>query len=217
MLTPALAAAGFNVQLRLRDVGPEDAEADLVVVLGGPMGVFESQKFPFLADEIALLRQRLRSNRATLGICLGAQLLASAAGARVYPGRSGFELGVHSVQLTEAGRRDPLLRAAPPNWIVAHWHGDTFDAVPGGTHLALNERYEYQGFRLGNSWGFQFHPELDAETLTRWLEEVPEDISRAGKNVAEIIRTEVPRLRAAEPLNAKLLASWFQEISKTKR
>jgi GMP synthase (glutamine-hydrolysing) len=145
---------------------------------------------------------------------LGAQLLASAAGARIYPGDRGFELGIHPVHLTATARRDPVFGDLPTDWFVAHWHGDTFDSVPGAIALASSEQYEQQAFRLGNAWGLQFHPELDAQTFVNWLKAAPDDVARAGKSERELVQTEVPRLRAAERTNAKFLESLARQISK---
>jgi GMP synthase (glutamine-hydrolysing) len=141
-----------------------------VVVLGGPMGVYETSKHPFLREEIKLLREVLRREIPTLGICLGSQLLAAAALARVYKGPR-KEIGWFPIQMREAARKDPLLKACPAETLVFHWHGDTFDLPPGASHLASSDRYVHQAFRVGEkAWGFQFHFEVTEPMIRDWVE-----------------------------------------------
>ncbi|NPC86452.1 type 1 glutamine amidotransferase, partial [Pyxidicoccus fallax] len=106
LLGPALEAAGFSLVTRFRSVRREDVSADLVVVMGGPMGVYEADQHPFLHEEQSLLTERLANELPCLGICLGAQLLASAAGAEVFPGKNGFEVGVAPVRWTQDALKD---------------------------------------------------------------------------------------------------------------
>ena len=196
-LRPALERAGFRVVERLGPPSPGDARAELVVLMGGPMGVYEADRHPQLAAELELLSARLRAGRPSLGICLGAQLLAHAAGARVFPGAAGLELGVMPVRVTDEGARDPLFAGIPAELPVAHWHGDTFEPVPGATLLASTGRYPQQAFRIGRSLGLQFHPELDVAALRGWLALHPEAPAQAGKSLAGIEAEELPRLEAA--------------------
>lgn len=166
---PALRRCGFAFERRLRTVRPSDATADLLVVLGGSMSAAALQTHPFLAAELALLAERLALGLPCLGICLGAQLLARAAGARVVRGEHGIELGALPVTWNAAGLADPALGLREPTMVVAHWHEDTFTPVPGAVPLASSARYEQQAFRIGSSYAFQFHLELDAGAFARWL------------------------------------------------
>jgi len=140
---------------------------DLIVVLGGPIGVSDEPAYPFLRDELRLLERRLAAERPTLGICLGAQLMARALGAWVYPAPE-KEIGWGEVQLTEAGRNGPLRHfvGAP----VLHWHGDTFD-LPEGTELLVStDICPNQAFSLGRqALACQFHTEINGRDLERWL------------------------------------------------
>ena len=128
---PVLLEAGWTIQACHVADGLPDArdwrDADLCIVLGGPMGVHDGAAYPFLSRELELVRSRLGEGRPLLGICLGAQLMAQALGAAVYAGKA-KEIGWGGLQLTEAGAASPLaaLRGAP----VLHWHGDTFDLPP---------------------------------------------------------------------------------------
>jgi GMP synthase (glutamine-hydrolysing) len=198
LLAPALQAVGFSLVKRCRAVRREDVDAELVVVLGGLMGVHEADRHPFLHEELALLRERLALERPVLGLCLGAQMLADAAGAEVFPGKNGLEVGVAPVRWTKEGLADPVLAGVRPRTPVAHWHQDTYKPVPGATLLASTDRYSQQAFRLGDSYGFQFHLELSADEFDRWLTRRAEALAASGKKVDEL-RAQVPRLRAAAP------------------
>jgi GMP synthase (glutamine-hydrolysing) len=197
LLGPALQQAGFTLVKRFRMTRREDVDAELVVVMGGHMGVYEADQHPFLNEELALLSERLANERPCLGICLGAQMLAAAAGAEVFPGKNGFEVGALPVRWTQEGLKDPVIAGVRPRTVMAHWHQDTFKPVPGATLLASTDRYTQQAFRLGKSYGFQFHMELGAEELDRWLTQWSDSIVQQGKDVKEL-RAQVPKLKAAE-------------------
>lgn len=143
-------------------------DADLLVVLGGPIGVYDREDYPFLDDEIDVVRARLLAGKPVLGICLGAQIMAAALGAKVYPGRNGKELGWSALSLTAAGMRSPLAALAPGQPVL-HWHGDTFDLPEGAELLAGTERYPNQAFAWGrHALALQFHIEVTAPGLERW-------------------------------------------------
>ena len=191
-LGPALQRAGFTLVERQRTVARGDADAEIVVVMGGAMSAWETEQHPFLAAERALLEDRRRRDAPCLGICLGAQLLAMAAGAEVLRGTNGLEVGAAPVQWTPAGRTDPVIAGNADDLVVAHWHQDTFTAVPGASLLASTERYEQQAFRIGRSYGLQFHVELDAETLTRWLELGRAELAANGCDMVALRRGVTP-------------------------
>jgi len=170
-LGPLLQSRGYTV--RYVDAPTEDlhaphlADADLLVVLGGPIGAFDEAAYPFLADELALIQQRLHRQQPLLGICLGAQLIARALGAPVAP-MGVKEIGFAPLALTAAGRDSPL--AALDGVPVLHWHGDQFGIPPGALCLAGTATCPHQGFALGPQvLGLQCHLEADPRTLERWL------------------------------------------------
>lgn len=165
--------AELGYGIRYCDVGVDDLSgidplaAEIIAVLGGPIGVYEEDTYPFLRDELRILRERLTARRPTLGLCLGAQLIASALGSRVYPGPK-KEIGWAPVELTPAGRDGPLkhLDSVP----VLHWHGDTFALPDGAVRLASTEITENQAFAVGRTvLALQFHAEVKAEGFERWL------------------------------------------------
>lgn len=185
---PVLIRAGYKV--RYCDVGIdalwtlEPVKAELVIVLGGPIGAYEDEKYPFLRDEIDILKQRLAAGRPTIGICLGAQLMARALGAEVYPGPE-KEIGFTPIHLTEEGRASCInvFDQAP----VLHWHGDTFDLPDGAARLASTPICANQAFAYGRTAiAFQFHPEAGADGFERWLIGHAMEISVAGKSVESL-------------------------------
>jgi GMP synthase (glutamine-hydrolysing) len=123
--------------------------------------------------------------------------MASAAGAEVFPGKNGFEVGVAPVRFTADAQKDPVLSGLGPKLLVAHWHGDTHAPVAGATLLASTDRYTQQGFRLGHSYAFQFHPELSAAEFERWLDAGADELAAKGKDVKEL-KAQLGKLRAAE-------------------
>ena len=151
------------------DAPPEPAESyDALVVLGGGMNVDEAGQRPYLRGEIELLAEALRRRQPVLGICLGAQLLASAAGASVHRARSP-EIGWREVELCSAAAADHVVGALPRRFTAFQWHSYAFDIPFGAVELARNEVCP-QAYRLGDcAWGVQFHPEVTEEILTGWF------------------------------------------------
>jgi GMP synthase (glutamine-hydrolysing) len=169
---PVLAEHGFRVRYveAAGDLSDADGlEPALVIVLGGPIGAYEDAIYPFLKHELRFLEGRLAADRPTLGICLGAQLMARALGARVYAGPR-KEIGWAPLTLTPEGRRSPLDRLAGRGEAVLHWHGDTFDLPVGAVRLASTALYENQAFAWRQSaMALQFHPEVTARGLEPWF------------------------------------------------
>jgi len=199
LLAQALDERRLPVRLVRADRGesvPRAAEgAAAVIILGGPMGVHEEDRFPHLRDEILLASDALRLEVPILGVCLGAQVLAAAAGARVYRGPA-QEIGWFPTTLTAAGRADPILGLLPGEAMVFHWHGDTFDPPPGATLLASSRLYEQQAFRLSpRAWGVQFHPEITEAMVDDWAGRAREDEAAAfgGAEGAARMRADARR------------------------
>lgn len=204
---PALREAGY--QLHYWDIGEQElwtlepVKTDLLIVLGGPIGAYEDEAYPFLKEEIAILERRIAANRPTLGICLGAQLIARAAGARVYPSGA-KEIGFARITLSESGRSSCLAPFADAP-ITLHWHGDTFDLPAGAERLASTDLCENQAFAIGPKIvGFQFHPEASAKGFEKWL------VGHAAELAAAKI--DVPRLRADAQTYGPELERKAQEV-----
>lgn len=149
---------------------PAHEEVAGAVVMGGPMNVDETERFPGLAAEREWLAEAVRRELPLLGICLGSQLLARALGAEVRPGGK-KEIGFAPVEVSDAD--DPVLGGLAPRAAVLHWHGDVFDLPDGARSLARSAATEHQAFRVGNAWGVLFHPEADYALVEAWLEQRP--------------------------------------------
>ncbi len=209
---PVLEQAGHGLetlQAGVDDLG-DPLAPDLLVVLGGPIGVYEQDRYPFLREEIGLIRQRLAARKPTLGVCLGAQLMAAALGARVYPGPA-KEIGWKKLRLTDAGRASCLAPLA--DVAVLHWHGDTFDLPEAAQLLASTDICTHQAFSLGNfGLALQFHPEVQARGLERWL--IGHTCELGGAHI------DIPALRAdcaakaplLEQAGAEMLRGWLQGL-----
>jgi GMP synthase (glutamine-hydrolysing) len=220
----ALAERGVSLDVRALHAGgqvPSDLAPDeILIVMGGPMGVGDvaDPRWPFLRQELALLRKLVVRNAPVLGICLGSQLLAAGAGARVYPntrpGPDGQpvparEVGWGTIDLVGADR-EPLLAGLPPSPLVLHWHGDTFDLPIGAVLLASTPVCTNQAFRLGKrQLGLQFHCELEAATIAVWAKEDAEFARSAlGDGATRQILSDTAHFYAgARPVWDRLLAN----------
>jgi GMP synthase-like glutamine amidotransferase len=210
---------GEGIEFRIVEGGESSEVADLVagaqaaagvaavadlgglVILGGPMGVYEEDRYPSLGAERQLARRAVEQGLPVLGICLGAQLLASALGARVYPGPR-KEIGWQPLVLTEAGSADPVLGSLTKTPVVFHLHGDTFDLPAGAVHLARSAGYAMQAFRVGTrAYGLQFHLEFSLATVHAVLEDPAcrADLLQLGQSPEEIAAASAERIRALRP------------------
>jgi len=185
-------------------------EPDLVVMMGGPMGVYERDAHPWIDCEIARLALRIAAGRPTLAVCLGAQIVAAAMGARVFQGPV-KEVGFAPIALNQAGARSPLRHIADVS--VLHWHGDTFDLPDGAELLATSESYP-QAFRRGpNLLALQCHPEMgDDPRIDIWMEDAAY-IEAAGLTVAELRAQHDALGPAAVVAGQKLIADWLDRIA----
>jgi GMP synthase (glutamine-hydrolysing) len=191
----------------------------MVIVMGGPMGVGDAGRaeYPFLAPEIALLRKLLARDAPILGICLGSQLLAAAAGARVYPnlrpGPDGKPIAAREVgwgPIDLHNVTEPALAGLPAQPIVLHWHGDTYDLPPGAVHLASTPTCRHQAYRVGaRAFGLQFHVELERESIATWVREDADYVSGAlGPDGGARILADTDRyFAAARPIWDRLLGN----------
>jgi GMP synthase (glutamine-hydrolysing) len=197
----------------LDDLGARDLlDADLLIVLGGPIGVYETRDYPFLKGEIAVVERRLRAGRPVLGLCLGAQIIAKALGARVFKGRR-KELGWSLLALTDAGRKSALAELGART-AVLHWHGDTFDLPREAQLLASTRLYAHQAFAWRpHALALQFHIETTARGLERWfVGHALEIASTRGVDLGKL-RRETRRLAPhLEEKGPRVLEAWLDGL-----
>ena len=215
LLGPLLAARGYDIRYHDAGIARFDAETlvapDLVVVLGGPIGVYERDSYPFIGDEIAAIAARIAANKPLLGICLGAQMMAAALGARVAPGPV-KEIGWAPLTLTPAGQASvlALLGSSP----VLHWHGDNCELPAGCERLAATTHCPVQAFaRTPAQLALQFHLETEPARFETWLVGHTVELSKAGidpRVVREQVRTLAP---ASAELGRNVLASWLDAVA----
>lgn len=215
LFAPVLADAGYEIEYRQAGVAPlridEWRGAELVVVLGGPIAAYDVQIYPWLEQQISGLRERLALRRPTLGLCLGAQLMASALGARVYPGAR-KEIGWAPVELSEAGKASCL--AALEGVPVLHWHGDTFDIPPGGDLLARTALTPHQAFSHGrHALALQFHPEADPSRIEPWLIGHACELTQAGVDIPALRAQSAAQSAATRAAAEAVLASWLGQLA----
>jgi GMP synthase (glutamine-hydrolysing) len=175
---------------------PDLRLARALLVMGGPMGVYEVERYPFLREEIAAIGEAVRSGMPTVGVCLGSQLLAAALGAAVKPNPAGKEVGWGSVRKTPAALTDPILGSFRAEETILHWHGDVFDLPEGAVPLAYSPMSRHQAFRSGSrAWGLLFHVEADSALVRRWLNEPAMRAEAAAQDpgLPERIEAEAPR------------------------
>lgn len=166
-----------NSRLYEGDALPDLADFDLLVVMGGPMSVNDERLYAWLKEEKALVGSAIQSERAVLGVCLGAQMIASAMGARVYRG-SEKEIGWFPVRRVTASGAGALF---PETFTPLHWHGETFDLPAQAVRLAETDAVPNQAFQLGSAIGLQFH-----------LEATPESVRQLVDNAAHEIEPDKP-------------------------
>ncbi len=199
----------------LDDLGAIDPRGpDLLVVLGGPIGAYDEESYPFILDELRLREKRLAGDLPILGVCLGSQLMARALGARVYPGGR-KEIGWAPLVLTEAGLRSSIRVLGPEETSVLHWHGDTFDLPRGAVRLASTAVYENQAFAWGRrTLALQFHAEATAEGLERWfIGHACEIGATPGVTVAGLRRDTARFSPALERQGQRFFEAWLDEVA----
>jgi GMP synthase-like glutamine amidotransferase len=172
---------------------PAAHEFDILIILGGPMGVYEEDRFEWLKAEKKFIRQVIADDKIIVGICLGAQLLAEAFGAKVYS-NSEKEIGFFPVTKTTIAETDSLFSHIPATWDVFHWHGDTFDLPDDALLLFSSPVCAQQVFRKGKCIGIQFHPEIDLPLMKSMINHERHELVKAT-----YIQTEEEMLESSIP------------------
>lgn len=203
---------------RARIDAPDPLDTSLMVVLGGPVGAYEDALYPHLTPLLAMLEKRIAAGLPTIGICLGAQLIARALGARVYKAQH-KELGWKPLTLTDAGRQSSLrhFEVDGTSLPMLHWHGDTFDLPDGATRLASTDRCENQAFTWGEHvLGLQCHPEVLVERFESWLVTYGAEVAESGTNVIAL-RSETARHGPALEIAARaMFGEWLDRFEPEK-
>jgi GMP synthase (glutamine-hydrolysing) len=209
-------AAGYELD-RIDVCGPEFATTDflspdLLILMGGPMAVYEGHANPWIVHEVERIAERLDHGLPTLGICLGAQLIAAALGADVYAGPV-KEVGFAPLTLTDAGSASPVAHLAEVP--VLHWHGDTFDLPPGTELLASSASYRHQAFRRGRELlALQCHAEMGTDArIDAWIEQSTDYLSQANvcpKGIRSEYDVNGP---ISERAGQRMITAWLQELN----
>lgn len=155
---------------------PSVADFDWLVVMGGPMNIYEEAQYPWLIAEKRFIEQAIAANKTVIGICLGSQLIADVLGSQVYPGEY-KEIGWFPITLTQEARNSHLFGSLPPQFTAFHWHGDTFDLPPNATRLAYSEACQNQAFIYNQQvLGLQFHLESTLESVNQIIENCVDEL-----------------------------------------
>lgn len=219
---PVLRARGYALEsvdvARPEDLPEHAATADLLLVLGGPDAVYD--RHPYLEAEILLVRERLEAGRPTLGICLGAQVMAAALDTPVRKGGR-KEIGWYPIELECGAEHDPVAAelAARTSWTF-HWHGDTFGLPAGTIPLARSNEYDVQGFRYGDhAYAIQFHPEITIDDLPRWIEAYRDELAATpeAQPIEEMLRLGAALDRSMREQAGRFLHAYLNRIEGRER
>lgn len=208
-------AAGYHIKRIDVDSpnfpGVDLCDPDLLVMMGGPMGVYEVEAHPWIPVQIEKLARRLAADRPTLGVCLGSQMMAAALGMRVFPGGD-MELGFAPVTINAQGLASPLrhLDGIP----VLHWHSDTFDLPADVELLASTDRYAHQAFRRGpNLLALQFHAEMGEDPrFEDWLTHFWADLDTAKQCSTALRSDHDAHGPGAVAAGRKMIAEWLEGL-----
>jgi GMP synthase (glutamine-hydrolysing) len=219
-LDPLLKEAGFRIRYvnfgRDPHQRPSLEKYEALIVLGGPMNAHQIDTWPNLLTEVDVIREAVDSGMSVLGICLGAQLLAKALGGRVSRNEA-REIGWYDVQLTEAGRSDPVISTFSATQKVFQWHEDGISLPEGADHLASSPASPVQAFRFGErAYGFQFHLEVDASLVERWLtvaDNQPLLAEEAGRVEPDAIRRQTAQwIDGLQDLSRSTFSRWIERF-----
>ena len=186
-----------------------------LIVMGGPMGVYQTDRYPWLRDEMRLIEDAVKSNLPTLGVCLGAQILAAALGAKVERNPNGKEIGWHPIKLGDSAQHDRLMRGLPATLTPFHWHGDIFDLPPGAVLLASSEKTPCQAFRYGDkAYAFQFHFEVTPDGVAAMADAFAKDLNRENIAADRMIAQAAEFAPTLEKISDTVFSRWASPIQK---
>jgi len=200
---------------RGQDLPPDLSKIEAVILLGGPMNVYEEGKYPFLKDEDAFLKKAIRENVPTLGICLGAQLLAKACGVKVKKAKE-KEIGWYKVSSTDEGRKDPLLAGIASEFDAFQWHEDTFEIPSDAALLATSNSCRNQAVRFcKNIYGLQFHIEVTGSMIKDWVKEYTESSDPRSQQRDRRMLAQYTKVKEKFNKVADLIYRNFETLMKT--
>jgi GMP synthase (glutamine-hydrolysing) len=215
LLGPLVTSRGYQVRYHDAGIDPLDSTTvlapDVVIVLGGPIGVYERDVYPFLAGEVAAIEARIAAEKPILGICLGAQLMAAALGARVAPGPV-KEIGWAPLTLTADGRESALapLGATP----VLHWHGDNCELPADCLLFASTPACPVQAFaRSPSQLALQFHLETEPARFESWLIGHAVELGKAGIDPNKLRKQAQTFGSATREVGRKVLSTWLDQAA----
>jgi GMP synthase (glutamine-hydrolysing) len=219
-IADALESAALAWQyVRIFDGHPVPASikgAGGLVVMGGPMGVYQTDRYPWLRDEMKLIQDAIAHQRPVLGVCLGAQIVAAALDAKVERNPAGKEIGWHAVRLGAAAHDDRLMGGLPETFMPFHWHGDIFDLPAGAVSLASSDKTPCQAFRYSdNVYALQFHIEVGSENVAAMAAEWPRELEREGIAGDRMIAECDHFVPALEAIAAQVFSRWAAPIEGT--
>lgn len=212
LIAGAVEDAGFEIKT-VRGFAGEAVPLEMgaaagLVIMGGPMGVYETDRFPFLRRELALIESALRNERPVLGVCLGSQLLASVLGAEVKRGKQ-KEIGWHNVRLTEEAASDPLMQDLKMEFKAWHWHGDAYDLPPGCVRLASSSLTSTQALRYRSAaYGFLFHMEITPGILDGMIQTFAPELTEEGIGGDELMRAADTYLPPLAAMGKRVFKRW---------
>lgn len=203
-----------------KDALPQDiADFMALVILGGPMGVYEQDKYPFIEKELELIRKARNASMPVIGICLGSQMIAQALGGRVYKGRL-KEIGWYDINFTEQSSHDKLFASIPvtkdeSTTIKAfQWHGDTFDLPQDAVILASSKLYTNQAFRIDTIYGLQFHIEVKEADIENWINEYKTEVDTLKKDIdiSKIMEDTRKYIKLLNKVSAQVFTAFFSSL-----
>ncbi len=188
-----------------------------IVLLGGPMNVYEEGLYPFLREEDLSIKEAIQRGKSILGICLGAQLIAKALGAKVFKAPM-KEIGWYDVSLTKIGSNDPLFSTLPKTFPVFQWHEDTFEIPKAAKLLATSNLVTHQAFRYGEKvYGLQFHLEVTEEMIQEWMRTYGEELKGSHPSPfskLKILTDTEAKIEPYKEIRLKFLKSFFSNPMK---
>ena len=214
IIADCLQSAGIEMHfVRTFNGNPIPSSLDLqagLIVMGGPMSVYDHGRFPFLLEEQRLIEQALKDDKPVLGICLGSQLMAATLGAEVKRGRQ-KEIGWYPVSLTESAATDALWQKLPSRFTAYHWHGDIYDLPQGAVSLAASELAPCQGFRYGEkAYGFLFHMEVTEKIIGNMVKKFSGELEAENITASSIIAKSKDHLQQLQTIGGRVFGRWVK-------